>query len=286
MTRPTIGSRLSPDAVGVVGVNVDEPWLMPIRTALRVSVEVSRPRWVQVVHGRGGLAPTTTSFEPHEGMLFDVSPSRSARRRHCTDAEWAAYVAAQGGNRQYQLMKLRFRRQFVERWPTPGEWFAAPLIERVGRLRGESFHRPSYPVSFRARTYLIYLGLCGHATFDYPWLFAPGQLPIVEPAAALGIDLGAKELVDEAIALGFNPNFARQAMHWSVSRIAVHTGIFDVTAITNEHIVEVLQLLDQGGALQRGEHDEHQHCHPRRDPDHQGADRQCGRLSGDHVPAG
>jgi len=130
------------------------------------------------------------------------TPSRSARRRHCTDAEWAAYVAAQGGNRQYQLMKLRFRRQFVERWPTLGEWFAAPLIERVGRLRGESFHRPSYPVSFRARTYLIYLGLCGHATFDYPWLFAPGQLPIVEPAEALGIDLGAKELVDEAIALG------------------------------------------------------------------------------------
>jgi len=89
-------------------------------------------------------------------------------------------------------MKLRFRRQFVERWPTLGEWFAAPLIERVGRLRGESFHRPSYPVSFRARTYLIYLGLCGHATFDYPWLFAPGQLPIVEPAEALGIDLAPR----------------------------------------------------------------------------------------------
>ena len=140
-------------------------------------------------------------------------------------------------------MQLRFRRQFVDRWPTLGDWFAAPLIERVGRLRGESFHRPSYPVSFRARTYLIYLGLGGHATFDYPWLFAPGQLPIVEPAEALGIDLGAKELVDEATALGFNRNSARQAMHWSVSRIALHTGIFDVTAITNEHIIEVLEAI-------------------------------------------
>ena len=41
----------------------------------------------------------------------------------------------------------------------------------------------------------------------------------------LGIDLGAKELVEEAVALGFNRNSARQAMHWSVSRIALHTGL-------------------------------------------------------------
>lgn len=163
---------------------------------------------------------------------------RPRRRRHCPDADWMAYVEAQGGNRQYRLMKLRFRRQFIDRWPRLADWFAAPLVERVGRLRGESFHHPSYPVSFRVRTYLIYLGLRGYATFDYPWLFAPGQLPIVEPAAALGIDLGAKELVEDAIALGFDPNSARQAMHWSVSRIALHTGIFDVTAISNDHIAE------------------------------------------------
>ncbi|OKI28591.1 hypothetical protein A6A25_30720 [Saccharothrix sp. CB00851] len=32
-------------------------------------------------------------------------------------------------------------------------------------------------------------------------------------------------------------------MHWSVSRIALHTGIFDVTAITNDHIVEALEAI-------------------------------------------
>lgn len=165
------------------------------------------------------------------------------RRRHCPDAEWRAHVEAQGGNRQYRLMKLRWRRQFIDRWPKLAHWFAEPLVERVGRLRGESFHHPFHPVSFRARTYLIYLGLRGYATFDYPWLFAPGQLAVVEPAEALGIDLGAKELVEEAVALGFNRNSARQAMHWSVSRIALHTGVFDVTAITNDHIVEALEAI-------------------------------------------
>ncbi|MEU1187558.1 site-specific integrase [Streptomyces sp. NPDC005859] len=178
-------------------------------------------------------------------MLADPGsiPHQRRSRRHCPEEEWRAYVQGQDGNRQYQLMKLRFRRQFVERWPNLSGWFGAPLVERVGRLHGESYHRPSYPVSFRARTYLVYLGLRGYAMFDYPWLFAPGQLAIIEPAAALGIDLGAKQLVDDAISLGFNPNSARQAMHWSVSRIALHTGIFDVSAITDDHIAEALQAI-------------------------------------------
>ncbi len=169
--------------------------------------------------------------------------ARPRRRRHCPDAEWVAYVQAQGGNRQYRLQKLRFRRQFIDRWPRLADWFAAPLVERVGRLRGESSHHPSFPVSFRARTYLVFLGLRGDATFDYPWLFAPGQLSIVEPAAQVGIDLGTGPLVEEAVALGFNRGSARQAMHWAVSRIALHTGIFDVTAITDDHITQALAAI-------------------------------------------
>ncbi|MBV9384383.1 MAG: site-specific integrase [Streptosporangiaceae bacterium] len=170
-------------------------------------------------------------------------PAPRPEPTHCPAGEWRAHVEQAGGNRQYQLMKVRYRRQFVERWPSLASWYDEPLAERVGRLLGEPFHRPSFPVSFRARTYLIYLGLRGYATFDYPWLFAPGQLGIVDPAAALGIDLGTAQLVGDAVALGFNPNSARQAMHWSVSRIALHTGVFDVAAITEDHIAEALQAI-------------------------------------------
>ncbi|WP_406424607.1 hypothetical protein [Streptomyces sp. NBC_00842] len=137
-------------------------------------------------------------------------------------------------------MKLRFLRQFVERWPRLSGWFGAPLVERVGRLHGEPYRCPSHPACFRARTYLVYLVLRGYTTFDCPWLFAPGQLAIIEPAAALGIDLGAKQLVDDAIDLGFSPNSARQAMHWSVSRIALRTGVFDVTVITEDRFADAL----------------------------------------------
>jgi integrase len=150
---------------------------------------------------------------------------------------------AQDLNPSYRNAKLRYYRAFVKRYPRLSDWFAAPLVERVGRVVGESFREPSHPASFRARTYLVYLGLRGYCPFDYSWLFAPEQLPIVEPAEALGIDLGARKLVEEAVALGFNPNSARQAMHWSISRIALHTGIFDVASITNDLIVEALEAI-------------------------------------------
>jgi hypothetical protein len=47
----------------------------------------------------------------------------------------------------------------------------------------------------------------------------------------------------QAIKLGFNPSSARQAMHWAVNRIALHAGVFDVTAITEDHIAEALEAI-------------------------------------------
>jgi len=57
-------------------------------------------------------------------------------------------------------------------------WFAAPLAERVGRLPGEPHQAPSYPVSFHARPYLLFLALRGYITLDYPWMFRAQQLRI------------------------------------------------------------------------------------------------------------
>ncbi len=167
----------------------------------------------------------------------------SRRHQHCSEQEWRAYVEKDSGNRQYQLMKVRFRGQFVERWPALASWYGEPLVERVGRLYGEPPDRPSCPVSFRARSYLIYLALRGHTTLDYPWLLGSGLLATLRPAHGLGIDLGTTQLVRDAVQLGFERNSARQAMHWSVGRIALHTGLRDVAAITDDHIAETLQAI-------------------------------------------
>lgn len=144
-------------------------------------------------------------------------------------------------NHHYLNAKLRYYRAFRERWPDLANWFAEPLAERVWRLPGESFHRPSFPSSHRARPYLTYLGLRGYATFDYRWMFAVGQLRVHDQAALAGIGLGTAALVEEAIALGYSGPAAKQAMRWSVARIVFRNGLTDVADITSEHVAEVLE---------------------------------------------
>ncbi|MGX4694506.1 tyrosine-type recombinase/integrase [Streptomyces sp. JNUCC 63] len=160
--------------------------------------------------------------------------------RHCPRAEYIDYVRSQDIHPSYRNDKLRYYHEFVHRYPKLSDWYAAPLVERVGRLPGEPHTRPSHPVSFRARPYLLFLAFRGYTVFDYAWMLGAGQLRVVDPAAAMGIDLGTGALIEEAAALGFNRNSARQAMNWTVSRITLHTGLFDASLIGEEHIAEAL----------------------------------------------
>jgi hypothetical protein len=186
---------------------------------------------------RGG--PTSTA------ALVAASVSIQRRRpRHCPDREYVMFVRGQDSfNHHYLNSKLRYYQAFRDRWPDLASWFAAPLVERVGRLPGESFRRPSFAVSHLARPYLTYLGLCGYATFDYRWMFAVGQLRVHDQAALLGIDLGTSALVEEAVTLGYSRPAAKQAMHWSVARIVLRNGLTDVADITGEHVAEVLEAI-------------------------------------------
>ncbi|WP_326589358.1 site-specific integrase [Streptomyces brevispora] len=177
-------------------------------------------------------------------LVAAPDPVRRQRPRHCPEGQYVAAVRGQDSfNRQYLNAKLRYYRDFRTRWPDLEAWFAEPLAERAGRLPGESFHRPSFPTSHRARTYLTYLGLHGYATFDYRWMFAVGQLRVHDQAALLGIDPGTMVLVEEAVALGYNRMSAKQAMHWSVARIVLRNGLTDVADITGDHVAEVLEAI-------------------------------------------
>jgi hypothetical protein len=165
------------------------------------------------------------------------------RRRHCREDEYVGFVRGQGIHPSYRNDKLRHYRTFAHAWPRMTDWFAAPLVERVGRLPGETHKNPSHPVSFRARPYLLFLALRGHVTFDYAWMFGAGQIRVVDAAEELGFDLGTTELVEEAVALGYNRGSLNQAMRWTVGRIALHTGIRHASEITAEHITEALEAV-------------------------------------------
>lgn len=178
--------------------------------------------------------------------LAATVPAQRGRRRtgrHCPRGEYIGYVRSQDIHTSYRNDKLRYYHEFVHRSPKLSDWYAAPLVERVGRLPGEPHTQSSHPVSFRARPYLLFLAFRGYAVFDYAWMLGAGQLRVVDPAAAMGIDLGTGALIEEAATLGFNRNSARQAMNWTVSRIALHTGVFDATLICEEHIAEALDAV-------------------------------------------
>ena len=141
-----------------------------------------------------------------------VTPTGRSRRRHCPESEYLSHVRGQDIHPGYRNQKIRYYRAFKAAWPRMAEWFAAPLVERVGRMPQEAQKTASYPISFNARPYLVFLGLRGYVTFDYAWMFGAGQIRIDDAATAMGIELGAGELIEEAVALGYNANSARQAM--------------------------------------------------------------------------
>lgn len=164
--------------------------------------------------------------------------------QHCPEADYLDFVASQAQfNRHYLNARRRFYRDFRQRWPSLAQWFMAPLAERAGRLPGEGFSDASFPVSHRARPYLTFLGLRGHAAFDYPWMLAVDRLRVAEQAGLLGLDLGTDALVEEAVAMGYHQGSARQAMSWCVSRIVLRHGLPDAAAITEAHIAEALDAI-------------------------------------------
>lgn len=172
-----------------------------------------------------------------------VNTAERPQRRHCPESEYVGFVRAQDIHPSYRNDKLRRYRAFIHAWPRMADWFAVPLVERVGRLPGQTHREPSYPISFHARPYLVFLGLRGHVMFDYAWMFGAGQIRVVDAAEAMGIDLGTAELVEEAVALGYNRASLNQAIRWSVGRIALHSGIGHASQITDDHIAEALQAV-------------------------------------------
>jgi integrase len=170
-------------------------------------------------------------------------PARRQPPRHCPEAEYVSWVRGQDINPAYRNAKLRRYRHFLAAWPAMTDWFAAPLTERVGRLPGEPNNAPSYPVSFYARPYLLFLALRGYIRLDYPWMFGAQQLRIADTAAWMGIDLGTSALIEEAVALGYNRRSLTQAMNWTAGRIALHTGVLHVDGLAGEHIAEALEAV-------------------------------------------
>jgi len=162
---------------------------------------------------------------------------------HCAEAEYAAILTTLNIHGAYRRQRLAARQRFVAAYPDLTDWFREPLERRVGRLAGEQRGAISHRTSYDARSYLLLLGLAGHARFDYAWMLASGHLYACELAAQLGIELGLQGLIKDAVRLGFERGGAQQGLRWTLGRILLHTGHPTPAAITDEHIDELLEAV-------------------------------------------
>jgi integrase len=174
------------------------------------------------------------------------SPVTIARNfRHCSEDEYSAFLAGLPVTPEFRRMRRRYRHEFAECWPKLGDWLAEPLPERVGRLCGETQKSPSYPVPYRARSYLFYLALTDRVLLDYDWLLAIGDLAIGPVASPLGIDFGAPKLAAEGARLGYRPSNVVGSTRWALSRIALHTGVRAADDLRSNHIAELLAAIER-----------------------------------------
>jgi integrase len=175
-------------------------------------------------------------------------PGASFPQAHCGEEEYAAFLDAAPILPAFRRHRLQQRRRFVRLWPDLRDWLVAPLDVRVGRLWRQPREAAQHRVSYLARGYLYYLALTDRVRLDYEWLLALGTLRAEDVARQLGIDLGIDTLSREAANLGFHPVSARLAMHWSLSRIALHTGIRTPSTLGADHLDELLAAVRRLGA--------------------------------------
>ncbi len=121
---------------------------------------------------------------------------------------------------------------FIQYYPDLGDWFLAPLSERVGRINGEIKNS----VCYEARTYLKFLALQGYAQFDWEWLIATRNLDLKNLIKHFKLDFGLSQMRNEAAQLGYTHSNVHHTLMWVMSRLCLHAGVFHANHVTDIHL--------------------------------------------------
>ena len=195
------------------------------------------------------IVPLIASQRPSNSLGSRLLPS------HSSNAEYEAFVAQLGCTPEWQARLLRFRRQFVARYPDLTVWFDRPLRERAGwrgrerqirrRAPYDGFNGIAGRINHEARPYLIYLGFTGRLCLDWGWLFGVGVLKTWAIADGLGLPLGGQvdRLLRRSIELGLRNADVRQRVHWAIPRMLLRRGISDLNQITLDDVNELRTAL-------------------------------------------
>ena len=180
--------------------------------------------------------------------MTHVSPKSEVDRplifEHADEADYAAFLARIPMDDSFRRKRLLYRSMFVESWPDIRDWFAAPLPIRIGCLSGDKQAHPTYPISFRARSYLYYAAMTDRIRLDYDFLFAVRNMRVAETMAPLNAYVGLDELVAESEKVGYSASGMRGSLHVILPRLAMHTGIRSFSDLRQDHLDEMIAGVD------------------------------------------
>lgn len=184
-----------------------------------------------------------------------------SRPRHCSDAEYQAFIAGLSGYSAETMRKLLvFYRRFVRTYPDLHAWFDQPLRDRLGWRTGDTQNRRQHPgddfdatvgwINYNARPYVVYLALTGRLRLDWGWLLGIGVLRPWLVADQLGLPLSgqAARLCERLIGLGHVRDDQSFRLSWALIRLVLHRGNPDLNAITFhdvEGLRQAIRHLDQ-----------------------------------------
>lgn len=168
--------------------------------------------------------------------------------RHCTAAEYSAFIADLPVSEEWRRKHANYHQRFIRTYPDLQRWFDQPLRQRLGWRNGEDQNRRSAPggefdptlgwINFNARHYLTYLALTGRVRLDWGWLLGIGVLKPFLVADHLGLPLSRQtnDLRERLIALGHVRDDASFRLSWALVRLLLHRGDPDLHAITAEDV--------------------------------------------------
>ena len=165
-------------------------------------------------------------------------PTLPTPQHYCTAEEYAAHLEGVPMQPASRSHARNARRRFVALWPDLDDWMGLPLLDRVGRARGQQPGTPVQRASYEGRRYLWYLALTGRLRLDYPWLLAVDNVPLREIAAQLGLDHGVADLEQCALRLGLRPASVALSLPWAAHRVLLHVGLEHVREIRQSDIAE------------------------------------------------
>jgi hypothetical protein len=146
-----------------------------------------------------------------------VSPKSEVNRplifEHADEADYAAFLARIPMDDSFRRKRLFYRSMFIESWPDINDWFCAPLPIRIACLSGDKQAHPTYPVSFRARSYLYYAAMTDCIRLDYDFLFAVRNMRVAETMAPLNAYEGLDRLVADSEKIGYSATSMRSSLH-------------------------------------------------------------------------